>query len=166
MLNAFADFLMIVLLNSLQANCVHLTNGELSQDLYSKNSAKFEGRCISHNSIFPWTCRLFHHKKKTSRKEFSTMQYPTETWIEYPLLSFFFESNFFGLKVPFMFDFAVCLPWLSIFFSFFKSQKSVSGRNYCFDSQFLLFTRTVTKRFTKRWHIFFLVLIDLWFVAL
>ena len=86
--------------------------------------------------------------------------------IEYPLQSFFFESNFFGLKVPFMFDFAVCLPWLSIFFSFFKSQKSVSGRNYCFDSQFLLFTRTVTKRFTRRWHIFFLVLIDLWFVAL
>ena len=108
----------------------------------------------------------FSTTKKTSRKEFSTMQYPTETWIEYPLLSFFFESNFFGLKVPFMFDFAVCLPWLSIFFSFFKSQKSVSGRNYCFDSQFLLFTRTVTKRFTRRWHIFFLVLIDLWFVAL
>ena len=108
----------------------------------------------------------FSNTKKTSRKEFSTMQYPTETWIEYPLLSFFFESNFFGLKVPFMFDFAVGLPWLSIFFSFFKSQKSVSGRNYCFDSQFLLFTRTVTKRFTRRWHIFFLVLIDLWFVAL
>ena len=46
------------------------TNGELSQDLYSKNSAKFEGRCISHNSIFSWTCRLFHHKKKQAAKNF------------------------------------------------------------------------------------------------
>ena len=45
-------------LNNLSESCVHLTNGELSQDLYSKNSAKFEGRCISHNSIFPCTCRL------------------------------------------------------------------------------------------------------------
>ena len=54
-------------------------------------------------------------------------------------------------------------------FSFLSSKaksKYLSGRNYCFDSQFLLFTRTVTKRFTRRWHIFFLVLIDLWFVAL
>ena len=67
----------------------------------------------------------FSNTKKTSRKEFSTMQYPTETWIEYPLLSFFFESNFFGLKVPFMFDFAVCLPWLSIFFSFFISERQM-----------------------------------------
>ena len=61
-------------LNNLPESCVHLTNGELSQDLYSKNSAKFEGRCISHNSIFPCTCRL-STTKKTSRKEYSTMQY-------------------------------------------------------------------------------------------
>ena len=47
------------------------TNGELSQDLYSKNSAKFEGRCISHNSIFPWTCRLFHHKKNKPQRIFN-----------------------------------------------------------------------------------------------
>ena len=40
--------------------------------------------------------------------------------IEYPLQSFFFESNFFGLKEPFVFDFAVCLPSLSIFFSVSK----------------------------------------------
>ena len=69
-------------LNSLPESCVHLTNGELSQDLYSKNSAKFEGRCISHNSIFPCTCRL-STTKKTNHKEFSTMQYPTESNILY-----------------------------------------------------------------------------------
>ena len=69
-------------LNNLPESCVHLTNGELSQDLYSKNSAKFEGRCISHNSIFPCTCRL-STTKKPSRKEFSTMQYPTESNILY-----------------------------------------------------------------------------------
>ena len=80
-------------LNSLPESCVPLTNGELSQDLYSKNSAKFEGRCISHNSIQFFRARAdFSTTKKTSRKEFSTMQYPTKYGIEYPLQSFFFEA--------------------------------------------------------------------------
>ena len=51
-------------------------------------------------------------------------------------------------------------------FSFLSSKVSKWQKLLFWFSVFTFYTNCVTKRFTRRWHIFFLVLIDLWFVAL